>query len=133
MIVGSTALQRPVAELTAIEPGVGNMNDHLILQWRADDNNLETRPISLFYSSRPTGPWSAIATSLANTGQYEWRVERHVPSRFYVRLEARDTAGNLAAFQTRDAIEFAVPTPNVRLRSAEPVAPTATGNNGAYR
>jgi hypothetical protein len=126
-------LQRPIAELTAIEQGIGNMNDHLILQWRAGDNNLESRPISLFYSSRPAGPWSAIATSLANTGQYAWRVERHVPSRFYVRLEARDTAGNLAAFQTRDAVEFVMPTTNVRLRSAEPVAPTATGSNGAYR
>jgi hypothetical protein len=126
-------LQRPIAELTGIEQGIGNMNDHLILQWRAGDNNLESRPISLFYSSRPAGPWSAIATSLANTGQYAWRVERHVPTRFYVRLEARDTAGNLAAFQTRDAVEFVVPTMNVRLRSAEPVAPTATGNNGAYR
>jgi hypothetical protein len=126
-------LQRPIAELTSIEQGIGNMDDHLILRWRADDNNLEPRPISLFYSSRPAGPWSAIATSLANTGQYEWRVERHVPARFYVRLEARDTAGNLAAFQTRDVVEFMAPTTNVRLRSAEPIAPTATGDSGAYR
>jgi hypothetical protein len=126
-------LQRPIAELTAIQQGIGNMNDHLVLQWRAGDDNLEPRPISLFYSSRPAGPWSAIATSLANTGQYAWRVERHVPTRFYVRLEARDTAGNLAAFQTRDAVEFVVPSTNVRLRSAEPIAPTAAGNGDAYR
>ncbi len=64
------------------------------------DNNLEPRPISLFYSSRSTGPWSAIATNLENTGEYAWRVERYVPTRFYLRIEARDTAGNLAAFQT---------------------------------
>jgi hypothetical protein len=50
-----------------------------------------------------------------------------------VRLEARDSAGNLAAFQTRDTVEFVVPTTNVRLRSAEPVAPTATGNSAAYQ
>ncbi len=126
-------LQRPIAELTAIEQGIDNMSDHLILEWRAGDNNLESRPISLFYSSRPAGPWSAIATSLVNTGQYAWRVERHVPTRFYVRLEAHDTAGNLAAFQTRDAVEFAMPATNVRLRSAEPVAPTATGSGGSFR
>jgi hypothetical protein len=126
-------LQRPIAELTAIEPGAGNMNDHLLLRWRADDNNLEPRPISLFYSSRPAGPWSAVATSLENTGEYAWRVERHVPGRFYLRLEARDTAGNIAAFQTRDAVEFAVPTVNGRLRSAEPLDPTAVGNSAAYR
>lgn len=126
-------LERPIAELTAIEQGAGNLNDHLILRWRADDNNLEPRPISLFYSSRPAGPWSAVATSLENTGQYAWRIERHVPGRFYLRLEARDTAGNLAAFQTRDAVEFAPHAASGRLRSAEPLDPTAVGDGAAYR
>ena len=102
----SVDLKRPMVELTAIERGQGNVSDHLILRWRATDNNLEARPIGLFYSSRPTGPWSAIATNLENTGEYSWRVERFVPGRFFLRVEARDTAGNLAAFQTRDAVEF---------------------------
>jgi hypothetical protein len=127
-------LRRPLTELTAIEPGAGNLADHLVLRWWAQDDNLEPRPISLFYSSRPAGPWSAVATSLENTGEYAWRVERHVPTRFYLRLEARDTAGNLAAFQTRDPIEFVAPAPSVRLRSAEPLDPTATGDEAAsYR
>ena len=126
-------LKRPIADLTAIEPGAGNFADHLSLEWRADDDNLEPRPISLFYSSRPTGPWSAIATNLENTGQYSWRVERHVPTRFYLRLEARDTAGNLAAFQTREPIEFAPPAASGRLRSAAPADPTATGGGVSYR
>src|SRR4029078_11069649 len=53
-------LKRPVVEVTAIERGQGNMADHLVLRWRAADNNLEPRPIALFYSSRASGPWSAI-------------------------------------------------------------------------
>jgi hypothetical protein len=126
-------LRRPTAELTAIEPGNGNLADHLILRWRAADDNLEARPISIFYSSLPVGPWSAVATSVENTGEYMWRVERHVPTRFYLRLEARDTAGNLAAFQTRDPVEFTAPAVNGRLRSAEPIEPTATGTNSSYR
>ena len=126
-------LNRPVAELTAIQPGDGNLADHLILRWRAVDDNLVPRPISLFFSSRPTGPWSAIATSLENTGEYAWRVERHVPTRFFLRLEARDTAGNLAAFQTREPIEFSAPAPAARLHGAAPVDPTATGGGVSYR
>jgi hypothetical protein len=126
-------LNHPTAELTAIEPGNGNLADHLIFRWRADDDNLEQRPISFFYSSHPVGPWSAIATNLENTGQYAWRVERHVPTRFYVRLEARDSAGNLAVFQTRDPIEFTPPATGGRLRSAEPIDPTATGAGSTYR
>jgi hypothetical protein len=112
-------LRRPTVELTAIERGQGNLSDHLILHWRAIDNNLENRPIGLFYSSRPTGPWSAIATNLENTGQYAWRVERYVPARFFLRVEARDTAGNMAAFQTREPIEFSPSSVAGRLRSSD--------------
>jgi hypothetical protein len=118
-------LHRPSIELTAIERGEGNQSDHLILHWDAVDDNLESRPIALFYSSRPTGPWSAIATSLQNTGEYAWRVDRHVPGRFYLRAEARDIAGNLAAYQTREPIEFSPHATGGRLLDAEATSPTA--------
>jgi hypothetical protein len=126
-------LRRPVAELTAVEPGRGNMSDQLVLRWRAADDNLLSRPVSLYYRSRSTGPWSAVATNLENTGEYAWRVERHVPARFYLRLEVLDAARNLTAFETRDPIEFAPPTPGGRLQSAEPIDPTAAGANASYR
>jgi hypothetical protein len=126
-------LHRPVVELTAIERGDGNLADHLIFRWKVVDDNLEPRPISLFYSSRPTGPWSAIATSLEDTGEYAWRVDRYVPARFFVRVEARDTAGNLAAFQTREPIDFAPIGAGGHLRSAEPVGPTAAQGDGLQR
>src|SRR4029079_14200060 len=107
--------------------------DHLILKWRAQDNNLEQRPISLYFSSRPAGPWSAIATSLEYTGQYAWRVERYVPTRIYLRIEARDTAGNLAAFQTREPVEFASTNLSGRLRSAESLESAAMRSNDSRR
>jgi hypothetical protein len=97
-------LRRPFAELTEIERGTGNESDQLTLRWRAEDENLLPRPVALFYSSRPAGPWSAIAAELVNTGEYAWRVERHVPDRCYLRLEVRDTAGNRAAYQTLEPI-----------------------------
>jgi hypothetical protein len=126
-------LKRPVVELTAIERGQGNVADHLMLRWRAADNNLEPRPIALFYSSRAAGPWSAIATNLENTGEYAWRVERYVPARFYLRIEARDTAGNLAAFQTREPVEFSTANLTGRLRSAESLESAATRSNDSRR
>jgi hypothetical protein len=64
---------------------------------------------------------------------YAWRVERHVPARFYLRLEARDTAGNLAAFQTREPIEFDPSHPGGTLRDADDLGPTAAGIGEAYR
>jgi hypothetical protein len=134
----SVDLQRPIIELTSIERGEGNLGDHLILHWRAEDNNLEGRPISLYFSSRAGGPWSAIATNLENTGQYAWRVERYVPSRVYLRIEARDVAGNLAAFQTREPVEFTPGQLSARLRGAAsrtsaPEVPVASGAGGVGR
>jgi len=115
-------LQPPTAELLSAKVGQGNQSDHLLVRWTATDTNLEPRPISLFYSSYPNGPWSTIASGLENTGSYTWRIERHVPGRFYLRLEARDTAGNLATFQTPSPIELARPQPTGQLRGVRPVA-----------
>jgi hypothetical protein len=126
-------LHRPTIELIGLARGTGNLADHLILRWQAVDDNLEPRPISLFYSSRASGPWSAIATHLENTGEYAWRVERHVPERFYLRAETRDAAGNLAAFQTREPIEFDGLAPAVELRHGESAGATATGLGESYR
>lgn len=119
-------LQRPQAELLSVETGEGNLSDHLILRWRADDDNLEPRPISLLYSSRPAGPWSAVATGLENTGSYAWRLDRYVPSQLYLRLEVRDTAGNLSAYQTAKPVRLDRPEPTGSLRAVEPLGPSAS-------
>jgi hypothetical protein len=126
-------LGRPHVELVSIQPGSGNLADHLVLRWQAADDNLEPRPIALFYSSQPAGPWSAIATDLQNTGEYAWRIERYVPTRVYLRLEARDMAGNFAAYQTAEPVVIESPQPAGILRAVAPVGPTATGAEAAYR
>ena len=114
-------LQPPTTELLAAELGQGNLSDHLLVRWTATDTNLEPRPIALFYSSYPNGPWSTIASGLENTGSYTWRIERHVPGRFYLRLEARDTAGNQATYQTPKPIALARPQPTGRLRNVRSI------------
>jgi len=126
-------LARPLAELISIQPGSGNLADHLILRWRAEDDNLEPRPIALFYSSRPSGPWSTIATGLENTGEYSWRIERCVPPQIYLRLEVRDLAGNLAAFQTAGSVEIQSPQLDDTPQSVTPVRPTAANGEATYR
>ena len=125
-LVVSVDLQPPVAELLAAEPGEGNLTDHMRIRWKAEDENLEPRPIGLFYSSFPNGPWSTVATGLENTGSYVWRIERHVPNRFYLKLEARDTAGNVAAFQTPEPLELNRPQPTGTLRNVRPITDVPT-------
>lgn len=100
----SVDLQPPLAQILSVDTKRGQDEGELTVRWDADDDNLERRPISLYYSSRPAGPWTTIATNLENSGEFAWPVERHVPRRVYLKLEARDTAGNIATFQTSDPL-----------------------------
>lgn len=114
-------LQPPAGQLHSTERGQGNLIDHLLIRWTASDSNLELRPISLSYSSYPNGPWSTIASGLQNTGQYAWRLERHVPGQFYLRLEVRDTAGNKTTSQSPTPVLLNRSQPTGRLRGVRPV------------
>jgi len=129
-LVVKVDLQPPTAELLAVELGRDNQANHLLIRWSANDTNLEPRPIGLFYSTHANGPWSTIAAGLENTGRYTWRLERHVPEQFYLRLEARDTAGNLTTFHSASPVALDRPQPTGRLRSVRPVT---EGTNGQAR
>ncbi len=120
-LVVAVDLEPPTAELLSAELGSGNLSDHLLIRWAAEDDNLESRPVGLYFSSQPSGPWTAIAAGLENTGSYTWRIERHVPDRFFVRLEVRDTAGNVATFQTPEPLTLNRPQPTGHLRNARPI------------
>jgi hypothetical protein len=97
-------LAPPMARILEVNAARGSLGGELTVNWEAEDDHLEPRPIALFYSSRPTGPWTPIATSIENRGEYTWPIERHVPRRVYLKLEARDAAGNVAAFQTSEPV-----------------------------
>jgi len=120
-LIVAVDLQAPRAELLTTELGQGNLADHLLLRWAVEDRNLEPRPIGLFYSTHPNGPWSTIASGLENTGSYTWRLQRHMPNQFYVRLEARDMAGNLTTHQSSTPISLSRPQPTGHLRNVRPI------------
>ncbi len=115
--------QQPTARITSAAQGEGYYGDHLIITWQAEDANLESRPVALFYSAAPSGPWMPIASSLENSGRYAWRLQRHLPKVLYLRIEARDRAGNLAIDQTQQPVALGFSQPAGRIRSARPIAP----------
>jgi hypothetical protein len=96
--------QSPIAQILSVNATRGDTEGELTVRWQADDDNLEPRPIALYYSSRPAGPWTTIATELENSGEFRWPLERHVPRKIYLKLEAGDTAGNVAIFQTSEPL-----------------------------
>jgi hypothetical protein len=70
--------------------------DTLILRWSAADKNLAPNPIMLEYSTSKTGPWVPITQqSVANSGTYSWKLSQRLPYRVYLRVTAKDLAGNI--------------------------------------
>jgi hypothetical protein len=132
LIVG-VDMSAPQAELRAPELGQGPLAGHVLVRWSATDSNLSPRPIGLFYSAAAEGPWTTIATDLDNAGEYAWRLGRDAPPRVFLRLEARDEAGNVAIQQSPTAVDLNLPRPTGRLRNVRPVQSQNEADPDRYR
>lgn len=86
-----------------------NSKDTMLLRWQAVDRNLATDPITLEWAEQADGPWQPIVTNdgntgakrLANSGQHAWKLPASFPThRVYLRVAARDNAGNVAEART---------------------------------
>jgi hypothetical protein len=84
----------PLAKLFPPQPDP-RRRDALLLTWNASDQNLPTNPITLQWAERADGPWQNIAADLTNSGRYTWQLSPNLPYRVYLRVVARDTAGNV--------------------------------------
>ncbi len=118
-------LTKPVVRLTGIEPGSGEHAGELMIHWEASDSALAVRPITLQFSDRPGGPWSIIAAGLENTGTYAWRPDNRAPERIYLRIEARDEAGNISVFDTTEATALDRIRPEAHIREVRPAGDAA--------
>jgi hypothetical protein len=118
-------LTPPEARITSAGPGTGDRAGQLIIRWQARDEMPSDRPVSLFYSEAPGGPWAEIVTGLENTGEYAWSPARQAPGRIYLRLEFRDQAGNVGVFQTPEALALDSVGPHAKIGSVRPVVDSA--------
>ena len=92
--------KKPTVEIASAAYGTDAYAGQLDIRWTATDDYFGSRPITLAFSEKPEGPWTTIAAGLPNSGQYHWRVDASVPAKFFVRVEARDEAGNTGYDQT---------------------------------
>lgn len=89
----------------------------LDVRWTAEDPNMHETPIRLEYSRTQSGPWKPMDDWQANSGHYEWSVMPQVPSRIYVRMVARDAAGNAGQLVYPQSILVDVSKPRARINS----------------
>ena len=109
----------PVVDLFPLQQGTGANTNRILITWDIQDRELGERPVSLSYSAGPDGPWKPISTWLPNTGQHIWTITAQIPPRLYVRVTARDTAGNVAQVDTPQPVLVDLARPTARIVDVE--------------
>jgi hypothetical protein len=89
--------------------------DALVVTWNATDRNLSLNPITLQWAERRDGVWQTIATDLPNGAPYTWRLPPTMPVGVYLRVLARDTAGNVGMDETSQPVLIDVHEPEGQL------------------
>lgn len=113
----------PQVQLLPIQQGAGGQMNKIAISWRMADENPSDKPVSLAYSANPNGPWERICDWQPDTGNYVWNVGQGVPSRFYVRLVARDAAGNHSFVDTPQPLLVDLSKPTARIVDVEANGP----------
>ena len=109
----------PNVELLPLQQGRGLSINKVLIRWKVSDENLGDRPIALSYSGSASGPWETIGGWQPDTGRYIWTLGNNVPPRLYVRIIARDAAGNLSTAYTRQPVLVDLAKPSARIVDVE--------------
>lgn len=111
----------PELRLVRAQYGRGDESGSLLIGWTCSDPNLEAHPITLSFAPQPDGPWTTIAAGLENNGQYKWPADPQLPRQIYLRVEARDKAGNVAVDVLDVPIAVEGLAPRARIRGFSPI------------
>lgn len=103
----------PVVKMYRPEPDP-RRRDAIVLTWEASDHELAANPITLQWAERPDGTWNTIATDLTNSQRYVWPVPPNLV-RVYLRVVARDMAGNQGFDETADPILVDLHEPEAKI------------------
>jgi hypothetical protein len=66
----------------------------LLLRWKVADKNLTPTPVCLEWAEKRDGSWQVIGMDLPNDGSFSWKLPERMPVDVFLRLRARDLAGN---------------------------------------
>jgi hypothetical protein len=101
--------------------------DVMILRWQAVDRNMASDPITLEWAESLDGPWHPIVGSdgglsgparrLPNSGSYAWKLPANFPApKVYLKVSARDMAGNISEVTTPQPIIVDLNRPVARIQ-----------------
>ena len=113
----------PAISLMPHQQGHGPMLNKVTIRWRMTDQNPGQQPILLSFAGDASGPWTPIGSWQADTGSFAWTIGAGVPSRLFIRVTARDAAGNITHMDTPEPILIDLTRPTARIVNIEPIVP----------
>ncbi|MCH7688817.1 MAG: hypothetical protein IH899_19400 [Planctomycetes bacterium] len=111
----------PIVELLPVQQGRGDQLHKLSIRWKVTDDYPTEKPIALSYSTDPNGPWEPITGWISDSGSFLWTTGPGMPSKLYIRLTARDAAGNMTRTASTDPVIVDFSKPAARIVDVEPI------------
>lgn len=109
----------PALELLPVQQGQGATANQLRIRWRVRDDHPAEKSVSLYYASNRNGPWEPISAWKEDGGSFDWTVGPGVPSQLFLRVIARDSAGNVSKAETSTPIVVDLSRPSARIVDVE--------------
>ena len=101
----------------------------LLLRYKAADANLVPDSVTLYWRSRMDQPWQPIPSSARHpmpqadgVVECSWTITPEIPNNVYLRVTARDQAGNIGEFVTRDPVMVDLNKPVARVKGVVSVS-----------
>jgi type II secretory pathway component GspD/PulD (secretin) len=105
--------RKPSVELYSPEVHETSGGIAVTLRWCAEDAHLDARCVALYYAESAAGPWAMLARGLEAKGSHECAAA-YLPGKCYLRVEATDRAGNVAAATTAEPVVIDCKVPTIR-------------------
>lgn len=116
----------PIVELLPVQQGRGANANRVLIRWNVTEARPAEKPVSLYYAANLNGPWEPISGWKEElSGSFEWTVGPTVPTQFYIRVAARDAAGNVGKAESPQPIVVDLLRPTARIVDVEINAPSA--------
>jgi hypothetical protein len=110
----------PRARILSALAGKGTEAGSLVIEYQAIDDHFIERPISLFYSETPQGPWVQITQGAKNQGRFVWSAESHLPEKVFLKLQATDAAGNVGEHILDLPVDIQTAAPRGKIQGFRP-------------
>ncbi len=104
-----------------------------VIEYRAHDEYLGDRPISLFYAESPAGPWQVISRGIRNQGRFVWPSNPNLPPTIYLKMETVDLAGNVTTSTLDIPIQVEGIAPRGRIQGFRPLNRPVTDSSPGFK